>query len=57
MMRRRLIGVAILLAAVGIATFAGLRMTRARAAAATAANDDPLVPTTSPPLPAASEAT
>ena len=46
MMRRRLIGVAILLAAIGIATFVGLRMTRARAAAATAANDDPLVPTT-----------
>jgi multidrug resistance efflux pump len=45
-MRRRLIGVVILLAAIGAATFVGLRMTRARAAAAAAENNDPLVPTT-----------
>lgn len=43
---RRVIGGVILLAAIGVATFVGLRMTRARAAAAAASSEDPLVPTT-----------
>jgi len=46
MTRRRLIGGVILVAAIASATFVGLRMTRARAAAAAASSEDPLVPTT-----------
>ena len=46
MTRRRLIGGAIVMAVIGVATFVGLRMTRARAAAAAASSEDPLVPTT-----------